>query len=69
MMMSALLNLLLVVIVLGVVLGLVNRYLPMPALIKSLVNILALLILIVYVLQTFSFIPVYFPVVEWVHVK
>ena len=67
MMMTGLINLLLVIVIFGVLIGLINRYIPMPALIKSLINLLAFVILILYVLQSFNLIPAYFPMIEWIH--
>lgn len=51
-----LLNLFLLIIVFGVVLWLINTYIPMPGAIKSLLNVLALIVLIIYILQFFGII-------------
>ncbi|MGL5742551.1 MAG: Thivi_2564 family membrane protein [Legionella sp.] len=52
--MSGLLNLLAVIIVFGVVLWLINTFIPMPPAIKSLLNVLVLIILVIYILQFFG---------------
>jgi len=49
-----LLNLLALIIVAGVVLWLINAFVPMPGAIKSLLNIVVLIVLIIYVLQFFG---------------
>ncbi len=51
-----LLNLIALIIVAGVLLWLVNAFIPMPAAIKSLLNVLVLIVLIIYVLQFFGII-------------
>lgn len=56
MMSHALLNLLLVIIVFGVVIGLINRFLPMAPFIKSLLNVVVAVVLIIYILQFFNMI-------------
>ncbi len=60
--MSDLLNLLVVIILFGVVLGLVNGLIPMPPAIKSLLNIVVLIVLVIYVLQFFGVIGHFLPV-------
>ncbi len=62
--MNELLNLLALIILFGVVLWLVNVYIPMPAAIKSLLNILVLLVLIIYVLQFFGVIKTILPIIR-----
>jgi hypothetical protein len=47
-------NLIAVIILFGVVLGLINAFIPMPGSIKSLLNIVVLIVLIIYVLQFFE---------------
>jgi hypothetical protein len=49
-----LLNLLALIIVAGVVLWLINAFIPMPGAIKSLLNIVVLIVLVIYVLQFFG---------------
>jgi hypothetical protein len=41
-------------VVFGLVLWLINAYIPMPGAIKSLLNILVLIVLVIYVLQFFG---------------
>lgn len=59
--MDGLLNLFANIIVFGVALWLVNAFLPMPGTIKSLLNVLVVIVLIVYILQFFGIIPHYIP--------
>ena len=59
---SALLNLFAVSVVFGVVMWLVNAYIPMLGSIKSLLNILVVVVLIVYILQFFGVIPTILPI-------
>lgn len=56
-----LLNLILLIIVAGVLMWLINVFIPMPAAIKSLLNVLVLLILIIYILQFFGIIKTILP--------
>ncbi|WP_058534824.1 Thivi_2564 family membrane protein [Legionella saoudiensis] len=56
--MSELLNLIVVIIVFGVALWLINAFIPMPGAIKSLLNILVLIVLIIYILQFFGLIHI-----------
>ncbi|KTD15348.1 Thivi_2564 family membrane protein [Legionella hackeliae] len=61
--MSDLLNLLALIIVFGIALWLVNVLIPMPSAIKTLLNLVVLIILIIYVLQFFGIIhPVLPPI-------
>ena len=52
--MNDLLNLIALIIVFGVVLWLINAFIPMPSAIKSLLNVLVLIVLIIYILQFFG---------------
>ncbi len=63
--MDSLVNLLLVVVLFGLTLGLVNRFLPMPPLIKSLLNLLVFVILVIYILQYFGVVPNVLPMAHW----
>ena len=58
---AELLNLILLIIIAGVLMWIVNVYIPMPAAIKSLLNVLVLIILIIYILQFFGVIKVILP--------
>jgi hypothetical protein len=60
---NALLNLFLVIIVIGLVMWLINAFIPMASAIKSLLNILAVVVVVVYILQFFHVIPVFLPMV------
>ncbi len=44
----------LVLIVVGVLLWLVNRYIPMDAKIKSLLNIVVMIVMVIWLLQAFG---------------
>ena len=59
-----LLNLFALIVVFGVVMWLVNAYSPMPAAIKSLLNILVVIVLVVYILEFFKVIPVMLPMIQ-----
>ena len=62
--MASLLNLILVIIIFGVGLWLINRLIPMPPLIKSLLNVLVLIILVIYILQFFGLIKTILPMIK-----
>ncbi|MBA2649976.1 MAG: hypothetical protein H0U75_10370 [Legionella sp.] len=52
--MNDVLNLIAIIIVFGVGVGLINAFLPMPGAIKSLLNVLVIIVLIIYILQFFN---------------
>jgi hypothetical protein len=54
--MHDLLNLFANIIVFGLVLWLVNVFIPMPMAIKNLLNVLVLIVLVIYVLEFFGII-------------
>lgn len=62
--MHDLLNLIALIIVFGVALWLINAFIPMPAAIKSLLNVLVLIVLIIYILQFFNLINTILPMVS-----
>ncbi len=62
--MTDLLNLLALIIVFGVALWLINAFIPMPPTIKSLLNVLVLIILVIYILQFFGLIKTILPVIK-----
>ncbi|MDR3441874.1 MAG: hypothetical protein P4L65_02540 [Legionella sp.] len=62
--MSDLMNLIALIIVFGVALWLINAFIPMPSAIKSLLNILVLIVLIIYVLQFFGLIKTILPAIR-----
>lgn len=62
--MHDLLNLIALIIVFGVVLWLINAFIPMPPAIKSLLNVLVLIVLIIYILQFFNIIHDILPMVR-----
>lgn len=49
-----LLNLLATIVVFGLVTGLINAFIPMPAAIKSLLNLVVMVVLVIYILQFFG---------------
>lgn len=49
-----LIHIVLVLIVVGVLLWLVNRYIPMDAKIKSLLNIVVMIVMVIWLLQAFG---------------
>jgi len=55
-------NLLIILIVAGIVMGLINRFIPMAPMIKSLLNLFVFVVLMIYVLQFFNVIRVILPV-------
>lgn len=59
--MNELLNLFANIVVFGLVLWLVNAYIPMPMAIKNLLNVLVLIVLIIYILQFFGVIHTIVP--------
>ncbi|MGC1182646.1 Thivi_2564 family membrane protein [Legionella sp.] len=62
--MNDLMNLIAVIIVFGVGLWLINAFIPMPPAIKSLLNVLVLIILVIYVLQFFEVIKNILPTIR-----
>ena len=50
----SLINLLVVLVVVGVILWLVNNYLPMDGKIKSILNIVVVIAVIIWLLQSFG---------------
>lgn len=64
---AELLNLIAVIIIFGVALWLVNVFIPMPGAIKSLLNLLVVVVLIIYILQFFHIIGTVLPIVRVIH--
>lgn len=62
--MPDLLNLIALIIVFGVVMYLINVFIPMPAQIKSLLNILVTIVLVIYILEFFHIIKDILPIVR-----
>ncbi|HEV2170022.1 MAG TPA: Thivi_2564 family membrane protein [Candidatus Binatus sp.] len=50
----SLLNIVVILTVIGLVMWLINTYIPMAAAIKSLLNIIVFVVMLVWVLQTFG---------------
>lgn len=65
--MAELLNLIALIVIIGVVMWLINTYIPMPPAIKSILNILVVILLIVYILQFFGLIKPVFPTIRIFH--
>lgn len=57
----SLINLLVLIILVGLVLWGINAYIPMPGLIKSLLNFVVFVVLVIYVLQFFGLIKTILP--------
>ena len=53
---SLLIHVVIVLIVVGLILGLINRYIPMAGGIKSLLNGVVIIVMLIYVLQVFGII-------------
>jgi uncharacterized protein YhhL (DUF1145 family) len=62
--MPDLLNLIALIIIFGVCMWLVNMFIPMPPAIKTLLNVIVLIVLIIYTLQFFGLINTVFPVLK-----
>lgn len=65
--MPELLNLIALIVIFGVILSLINAFIPMPSAIKSLLNIVILIVLILYVLQFFGLIHTGIPGIRVFH--
>lgn len=59
--MSDILNLIGLIVIFGVVMWVINAYIPMPPPIKNILNIVVVIIIIIYVLQFFGLIKTIFP--------
>jgi hypothetical protein len=62
--MSELMNLIAIIVVFGVGLWLINAFIAMPPAIKSLLNVLILIILVIYILQYFGLIKTILPMIR-----
>lgn len=63
--MTELLNLFALIIIFGIILWLVNAFIPMPGSIKTLLNVLVLIVLIIYVLQFFGLVKAILPTITF----
>ena len=61
--MMEMVNLLVVIAAAGVLLWLVNTYIPMPDMVYTLLNVAVFTAFIIYLLQYFSIIPTVIPVI------
>lgn len=52
--MSPLISVVLILIVVGILLGLINRFIPMAASIKTIINAVVVIVVVLWVLQTFG---------------
>jgi len=59
---NELLNLLATIVIFGLVTGLINAFIPMPSAIKSLLNLVVVVILVIYILQFFGIIQGVLPI-------
>lgn len=66
-MLPDLLNLIALIVIFGVMMWLINLFIPMPAAIKTLLNVVVLIVLIIYVLQFFGLIKPIFPPLKIFH--
>jgi hypothetical protein len=62
-----LLNLFALIIVFGLILWLVNRFIPMAAPVATLLNILVVIVLVIYILEYFHVIQPIIPMVQLFH--
>ncbi|CAM2946076.1 Thivi_2564 family membrane protein [Legionella worsleiensis] len=62
--MNDLINLIALIIVFGIGLWLVNAFVPMPGAIKSLLNVLVLIVLVIYILQFFGVVKPILPMIK-----
>lgn len=62
--MNDLMNLIALIVVFGVCLWLINAFIPMPGSIKSLLNVLVLIVLVIYILQFFGIIKTILPMIR-----
>jgi len=62
--MNDLLNLIAIIIVFGIGLWLINAFIPMPPAIKSLLNVLVLIVLVIYILQFFNIVKPILPTIR-----
>lgn len=57
----SLLNLIVLIIFVGIIMWGINAFIPMPGLIKSLLNFVVFIVLVIYVLQFFNVIKTILP--------
>ena len=62
--MSELLNLLAIIVIFGVAMWLINAFIPMPAGIKTVLNIVVLIIVVLYALDYFDLVNVNLPKIK-----
>lgn len=60
--MDGLINLIILFIITGILMWIVNAYIPMPRAIKSLLNLLVMIVLIIWVLEFFGLIRGILPI-------
>ncbi|MBP6917462.1 MAG: hypothetical protein KBB94_00915 [Legionellaceae bacterium] len=59
-----LLNLFFVIVVFGLVLWMVNRFIPMAAPVATILNVLVVVVLVIYILEYFHLIPTIVPMIS-----
>ena len=62
--MSSLLNLLIIIVLFGVAMSLINAFIPMPSGIKSVLNIVVLIVVILYALDYFGLVAIGLPKIK-----
>jgi hypothetical protein len=61
---SVLLNLLVTIILFGIAMSLINAFIPMPSGIKSVLNIVVLIVVILYALDYFGLVTIGLPKIK-----
>lgn len=62
------LGLIVLIVLVGIFLGIVNRFIPMAGMIKSLLNMLVFILMVIYILQFFEIIqPPLLPIPNMFH--
>ena len=64
---NGLLNLFLVIVLFGLILWVVFTFIPMASSVKSLLNALVIIVLLLYVLQFFGIIKTIIPMIKLIH--
>jgi hypothetical protein len=55
-------NLIAILVLVGLILGLMNRFLPIAGMIKTLINLVVTIVLVIYVLEFFNLIVMIMPI-------
>jgi hypothetical protein len=65
--MTDILNLIVVIVIIGIIMWLINAFIPMPGAIRSLINLIALIVIIIYILQYAGLIKTILPMKKFFH--